>query len=128
MIAWDEPTASPAFADAVAFARRAFECGRVSSSTTSNSDRWPFNVQGFLVGYADLLARAGDVGAAEEALMVAAARSDTAQWPRKAMVDDRLETLRNRVARFADADPANDPPFAWASRGPDSCVLCHGVR
>lgn len=128
MLAWDQPTASPAFTDAVDFANRAFDCGRNGGGSASNAPRWPYSVQGFLVGHADLMARAGDMDGAEAALLVASARPETAKWPHKRLLDERLATLKSRVERFADQDRGNDPAFAWASRSSDSCVMCHAVR
>lgn len=128
MLAWGEPTSSDAFTSAVDFANRAFDCGRDGGTSGSNGPRWPYSVQGFLVGYADLLTRAGDGDGAEAALLVAAARAETAQWPHRALIDDRLDALKDRIARFSDADTTNDPRFAWADRSSDSCVLCHATQ
>lgn len=128
MLAWHEPTDSEAFTSAVALASRAFDCGRDGGSAGSNGPRWPYSVQGFLVGHADLLTRAGDADGAEAALLVAAAHADTATWPHRALIDERLDALKERITRFSDSDPANDPRFAWADRSSDSCVLCHATK
>lgn len=127
VISFDEARDSAAFTDAVTFARRGFASARSGDSVITNGSRWPFTTQGYLVGYADLLARAGDLAGAEDALIIADARSETATWPHRALIDERLDTLRDRVARWSDDSPTNDPAFAWAARSATSCVICHAA-
>jgi hypothetical protein len=125
IMTWEEPRESPAFTDSVAFARRAMRCSGADS--VSNGPRWPYGVQGFLVTAADLFARAGDVPAAEEALMVAESMPGFDRWAHREEVTGRLERLKERVAALADSDPANDPAFVSAAVSSTSCTLCHQV-
>ncbi|HMN96368.1 MAG TPA: hypothetical protein PKC43_08665 [Phycisphaerales bacterium] len=143
IVAFESPRGSPAFNDAVAFARRAALAeprrggnlgndhgaarAGADAERIGNAPRWPYTVQGFLVGAADLFARSGDPGGAEELLLAAAAQPETGAWPHRSLIDERLDALRDRVRRWADEDPSNDPDFAWAARSPHACVLCHAT-
>jgi hypothetical protein len=40
-----------------------------------------------------------------------------------ALIEQRIATLDERAARWADGDPANDPTLIGA--GPEACVYCH---
>jgi hypothetical protein len=71
--------------------------------------------------------KAGDVAGAELALVVADARDSTAQWPHRHLIVDRLSTLQERAALYADDETANDPPFALQA-GVLSCAACHATK
>jgi hypothetical protein len=116
------PRADPRFRQALQAMNAAFDCGE--RPVGQDHPRWPHNVAGFLLALADFRLKAGDVDGAELALVVAEARETTANWPYRGLLDDRLSTLRQRAAKFADDDPANDPPFALQG-GVLSCSACH---
>ena len=46
-----------------------------------------------------------------------------ATWPFHALAQQRVATAAARVALYADADPANDPPIVGTGR--EACVYCH---
>lgn len=112
----------PLFAQALEAMNAAFDCGM--QRVGQDHPRWPHNVAGFLLALADFRLKAGDVDGAQLALLVAETRETTAQWPYRELLNERLSTLRERAAKFADSDPANDPPFALQG-GVLSCSACH---
>jgi len=121
---FDLPRTDPRFRAALDAMNAAFACGDARAG--QDHPRWPHNVAAFLVALADCRLKAGDVAGAELALVVAEARASTARWPHRALLDERLATLPERAARYADADPSNDPPFALQG-GVLSCGACHAA-
>ena len=124
IVAFDLPRTHPGFVRALAAMNAAFGCGEQRGG--QDRPQWPHNVAGFLVALADCRLKAGDVAGAEAALVVAEARESTATWPHRQLLTTRLATLRERAARFADDDPANDPPFALRADA-ISCAACHAA-
>lgn len=124
IVAFDLPRTHQGFTTALAAMEAAFACGAASGG--QDRPKWPHNVAGYLVALADFRLKAGDLAGAEAALVIAEARESTAHWPHRRLLDERLLALRERAVLYADADPANDPPFALRS-GTVSCSACHAA-
>ncbi len=87
------------------------------------NDNVPHNVEGSLVTFGDAYARIGDVDEARRYYTLAVESPGAATWPYRADAQAVLDGLDDRVARWTNADPADDPtPF---SAGATSCVGCH---
>lgn len=85
----------------------------------------PHNLEGTFVFFGDVYAKAGRIDAARARYQTALSVATASGWPPSfiAEVEERLDDLEGRVARFQDADPANDPPMLGvANRG---CAHCH---
>lgn len=121
---WDEPRESDALAEAQQFLEQAAACN-TDDPSVRNMERWPYNVQGFLVGMSDVALKRGDRNRAMAALVAAESWPGTDTWPHRAQVETRRREFDDRAARFADEDPANDPAFIFERGGPVSCVSCH---
>jgi hypothetical protein len=121
---FDLPRTDARFLAALAAMNAAFSCG--DERAGQDHPRWPHNVAAFLVALADCRLKSGDVAGAEFALVVAEARASTEHWPQRQLLDERLATLHERAALFADDDAANDPPFALQG-GVLSCSACHAA-
>jgi hypothetical protein len=126
IVSFADGRTSPAFRAALDAMNTAFACTGDDPSIR-NRPRWPFNVQGFLVGLADMRLKAGDLPGAEAALVIAEANESTPSWRFKALLDERFATLKVRAERFGDVDPSNDPDFVFATGSPFSCVACHAA-
>lgn len=90
-----------------------------------NMERWPHNVEGFLVALSDVALKRGDRARAMSALISAEAWPGSEAWPHRAQVEARRREFDARAALFADDDPTNDPAFIFERGGPVSCVSCH---
>ncbi len=122
---FDMPRASEGFAKLRTAMEASFECGM--RGEIGDGARWPHAVAGFLVAISDVRLKAGDLAGAETALVVAEARASTAAWPHRGLLDERIATLRQRAARYANDDPADDPPFILGGGGA-GCRICHAVE
>lgn len=100
-----------------------FACGM--RGDIGDGRRWPHAVAGFLVALSDVRLKAGDLAGAETALVVAEARESTASWPHRALLEERIATLRERAARYATPETSDDPPLVLT--GSAACRLCHAV-
>ncbi len=89
----------------------------------ANAGFAPHNVQGALTLFGDIYGKHGDATPARGWYTLAAAFPGTDTWPFKAISADRLGNLDARIALYADADPANDPPLIGAGR--EACAVCH---
>lgn len=118
------PRTSAEFAQALAAMNAAFDCGRNGSA--SDGPRWPHNVHGFLVGLADLRLKAGDRAGAESALVIAEARAGSETWRFRAEIDRRFAELDERIRRYGNDDPSDDPPY-FLGAGGASCLACHAA-
>lgn len=125
LLGWDSPNGSPAF-DAGLEALRAardFECG--DDPSCHNVGRWPHNLEGFRSFVVDYELRAGNVAEAREVLSELQAEPSYASWPFRHRTEARLADFDDHAARFADDDPANDPPTSVKI---DACAACHAAR
>lgn len=117
---WDEPRESDALAEAQKYLEHAAACNAEDPSVR-NMDRWPYNVQGFLVGMSDVALKRGDRSRALGSLIAAESWPGTESWPHRGKVEIRRRDFDARAELFADEDPA----FIFERGGPVSCVSCH---
>jgi hypothetical protein len=89
----------------------------------ANAGLAPRNLQGSLILFGDLYAKAGDAAQAQTWYGLASASGDLATWRFKSVLDDRLADPAGRAALYADADPTNDPPLVGAAH--EACAVCH---
>jgi hypothetical protein len=121
--------ADPAFQ--AAFARIAaylgdpatLACVGTQPEICGNAGFAPRNLQGSLILFGDVYAKAGDLAAATSWYGLAAVLPDTRTWRFQTVVDDRRTHAAARVALYRDADPTNDPPIIGA--GAEACAACH---
>ncbi len=121
---FDSDRGSPGFAKLRTAMEESFACGM--RGEIGDGTRWPHAVAGFLVALSDVRLKAGDLAGAESALVVAEARESTASWQHRRVLEERIATLRERAARYATPDPADDPPFILGGGGA-GCRICHAV-
>lgn len=88
--------------------------------------KMPHNHSGFFLTAGDLIAKAGDAGAASVLYENAKLVEGYATWPHKAVLEERLANLDARVASYQDADPSNDAGLAYSA--PKQCAYCHQVQ
>ncbi len=81
------------------------------------------NREGAPVFMGDALAKAGRRADAAATYQAAMSEPGYQSWPFQAMLTSRLATLDQRIAAFATADVADDPPVAWAVT--EQCAMCH---
>ncbi len=85
----------------------------------------PHNLEGTFVFFGDVYAKAGRIEDARSRYQTALSTAAGTGWSATfvAEVQERLDDLEGRVARFQDDDPTNDPPMLGvANRG---CAHCH---
>lgn len=121
---WDGPRESNALAEAQRFLEQAAACN-ADDPSVRNMERWPYNVQGFLVGMSDVALKRGDRSRALGSLIAAESWPGTESWPHRGEVEIRRRDFDARAELFADEDPANDPAFIFERGGPVSCISCH---
>jgi hypothetical protein len=124
IIRWDNPPESSAFAESLRAMRLAID-GAADDPSALNMPRWPHNVEGFMLAMADYELKAGSRQRAAVMLNALRERPGYEAWPYKHLVEDRLENLHALARRFADDDPANDPPYILDRASGVSCVVCH---
>lgn len=98
-------------------------CVRTQPEICNNFGFAPHTLQGSLVLFGDVFAKAGDLDQARIWYTLASLFPDTQTWRFKAISDDRLANAAPRVALYTDADPANDPPVIGT--GAEACAVCH---
>ena len=81
------------------------------------------NFEGYFLSMGDALAKAGRVPAARVAYTNATRLPSYETWPYRTVLADRLATLGERAALYADADPTNDPPLIAQTE--HQCGSCH---
>ncbi len=119
----------PLFAEAVDYLDFGLESGCspfTNATLCGNAGKAGHNVEGTGLLFGDIYAKAGNRAEALEWYEIAALWDDTAggnDWLHRAMLDDRIATIDERIALYADADPTNDPLVAGT--GPENCVFCH---
>lgn len=122
----------PAYADTLRLldeyfpvaAQQCFSSG-VQGEICFNDGLAPHNLEGTFVFFGDVYAKAGRIDEARSRYQTALATAASNGWNATfvAEVQDRLDDLDGRVARFQDDDPTNDPPMLGvANRG---CAHCH---
>lgn len=83
----------------------------------------PHNREGAALFLGDVLAKAGRRDDALAAYTDGSAGPDFGSWSYRSLLLDRMNTLDERIALYADDNAANDPPSAWAAD--NQCALCH---
>lgn len=121
---WDGPRDRPELARAQLLLEAAAAC-KPDDPSVRNMERWPHNVEGFLVGLSDVALKRGDRERALAALVAAEAWPGADAWPHRDQVRIRRHDFDDRAGRYADDDPSNDPPFIFERGGPVSCISCH---
>ncbi len=121
---WERPRDSDELAQAQRLLEAAAACA-TDDPSVRNMERWPHNVEGFLVGLSDVALKRGDRSRALAALVTVEAWPGAESWPHRREADQRRRDFDARAARFSDDDPSNDPPFIFERGGPVSCVSCH---
>jgi hypothetical protein len=122
------PPSDPLFAETFAFVTTylndpdTLSCVVTQPEICGNMGFAPHNLQGSLVLFGDLYAKAGDVSRASMWYSLANAIPDTPTWKFAPILADRA-AVSERVALYADADPANDPPIIGAAA--EACAVCH---
>lgn len=92
-----------------------------------NAGKAPHNIEGSLVLFGDLFAKAGDASRAAGfyrlALADFSALGNGKPWRFRAIAEQRLATVNQRVALYRDDDPGNDPPLVGYRE--EACAVCH---
>ncbi len=85
----------------------------------------PHNLEGTFLFFGDVYAKAGRIEDARSRYQLALAVGQGSGWRAEFMaeVQERLDDLPARVARFQDADPSNDPPMVGVANA--GCAHCH---
>ena len=94
----------------------------------SNTEKAPYNVQGFLLNMADTYLRAGQL---EQALSVYETLKMTTHfedWPFKNQIEDRLKDPRSLIKQFQKTAPMTNPDVGMMFTAPYSCMACHQKR
>jgi len=123
------PRSDPAFVETFTFVTTylndpdTLACLVSQPEICANEGLAPRNLQGSLILFGDLYAKAGNVAQAQIWYGLASASGDLATWKFKSVLDDRLADPAGRAALYADADPANDPPLVGAAH--EACAVCH---
>ena len=90
-----------------------------------NLGKAPHNVEGALVLFGDLYAKAGDTAKARSYYRLAQAPFPTTggPWRFQGLIQERIDTVNERVALYLDGDPSNDPPLLGYRE--EACAVCH---
>ncbi len=115
----------PLFEEAIGYIEAAIaSCNpSVETKICGNEGKAPHNLQGSLVLFGDLYAKAGNLQQALVYYRLAASLSDTATWRFKSIADERIADAAARVALYRDGDRGNDPLLIGA--GEEACASCH---
>ncbi len=124
------PPDSPLFAEALGYVGDPLNaaCSPFTQpEICGNAGKAPHNIEGSLVLFGDLFAKAGDFSRAQGfyrlALADFSALSGGKPWRFRAVAEQRLATVRERVALYLDNDPRNDPPLIGYRE--EACAVCH---
>lgn len=88
-----------------------------------NGGRAPHNIQGSFTLFGDLFTKAGRPEEAVPFYSLALGLPGTETYRFADLISARAETLDDRAARWADADPTNDPKLIGT--GAEACAYCH---
>jgi hypothetical protein len=101
------------------------QCLTTQPEICANAGYAPRNMAGSLALFGDLEAKGGDVAGARGwyDLALAFGSGGTPPYPFLPALQARVDTVTDRVARFRDADPDNDPTIIGA--GAEACAACH---
>lgn len=116
----------PLFARAIAYLEAGLASGcspATDPRNCGNEGRAAHNLQGSFMLFGDLLAKAGRVAEARNFYGLALGFPGIETYRFADLITARLDSLDERAARWADADPTNDPTLIGA--GPEACAYCH---
>jgi hypothetical protein len=101
------------------------ECGS-NAEICFNDGLAPHNLEGTLLLFGDLYAKAGRVEDAETSYATAAAAGENSGWNPAFIAHARTlaATAADRATLYQDDDPRNDPPFTDLG-GVGNCAYCH---
>ena len=88
----------------------------------ANPGMAPHNFPGSPLLIGDIYAKSGNLPRAQQWYAVARAFS-TPDYRFNDVIEERQQTAAERVARYLDTDPTNDPPVVGAGR--EACAICH---
>lgn len=129
-VAFVVPPDSPLFAEAMQYIGDPLNaaCSPFTQPTIcGNAGKAPHNIEGSLVLFGDLFAKAGDLSRAQGFYRLALADFSSSgngkPWRFRHIAEQRLATAAQRVALYKDADPNNDPPLIGYRE--EACAVCH---
>lgn len=90
-----------------------------------NAGKAPHNLEGALILFGDLFAKAGDARKARGYYTLAGTPFPGTEgtWRFQSLIQDRLKNVAQRVALYKDGDPSNDPPLLGYAA--EACAACH---
>jgi len=88
-----------------------------------NAGKAPHNIEGSLVLFGDLFAKAGDANRAAGFYRLAKTPFSPTPWRFAYVIEERLRTLSERIRLYQDSDPSNDPPLIGYRA--EACAVCH---
>lgn len=127
-VAQEVPASDPLFAHVMnavepyLLAPETAACITTQPELCNNSGFAPHNMEGSLVLFGDLYAKAGNLAMAQFWYGLAPSLG-SGIWRFAPVLADRLANAAERVALYQDADPGNDPPMVGA--GSEACAMCH---
>ena len=85
----------------------------------------PHNVEASLILFGDLFAKGGNLVKAKAYYNLAKTPFATSggPWRFQSLIQQRIETAKDRVALYKDDDPSNDPPILGYRQ--EACAVCH---
>lgn len=121
----DDPDFAVAFAHVIEYLEdpATLACVGTQPEICGNAGLAPHNIQGSLTLFGDLYAKVGDATRAQSWYDLAMVVPGTSTWPFLPALQERATGVAERVARYADGDPSNDPPLIGA--GAEACSTCH---
>jgi hypothetical protein len=129
-VAFVVPSTSPLYAEAMEYVGDPLNaaCSPFTQpEICGNKGKAPHNIEGSLVLFGDLFAKAGDAtraaGFYRLALADFSALGNGQPWRFRELAEQRLATVSQRVAAYRDDDPSNDPPLVGYRQ--EACAVCH---
>jgi hypothetical protein len=106
------------------FPQAAAQCG-TQEEICFNAGMAPHNLEGTFTMFGDVYTKGQRLEQARTFYGNAIATGELTGWgtPFLEAARERLATVEERAARWADADPANDPPLLGVANG--TCAYCH---
>lgn len=97
-------------------------CPTSQPEICGNTGMAPHNLQGSIVLFGDIFAKAGQLAPAQTWYNLATLFPETQTWAFKPILDARRADPAGRVALYQDADPSNDPPVIGAGTAPSVTI------
>ncbi len=97
-----------------------------------NSEKAPYNVEGFFMNMGDMLLKQGQPGLAKQAYETAAGLPDFSAWPYKEELNIRLASFEQRAAAYKKAKIEQDYQLLDAKyqmlKSSYGCMACHQAQ